>query len=124
MKIELIDIKKLKEHEEIIHEHLKCVCAEIKKNKWIKPILVDKKSYIILDGHHRYNSFKKMGYKKIPVVFVDYFDDKLIELKAWRKGEKYSKKDVLAMVKSGKKYSAKTTRHVIKKDLSLPMVQF
>jgi len=45
-------------------------------------MLVDKNSFVILDGHHRWAALKNMGAKKIPCIFLDYFDDE-IKLYAW-----------------------------------------
>jgi hypothetical protein len=45
---------------------------------------------------------------------VDYLDDDIVELTAWRENEIYTKLDVIEMVRSGKKYIPKTTRHTIK----------
>ncbi len=71
--IELIEITKLKEHEEVDSRHLKELKEEIKSNGLLKKaILVDSNTNIILDGHHRLHALKKLGYSKIPVVFVDY----------------------------------------------------
>lgn len=122
MRVEYIDVDMLKEHEEITHDHLNCLCDEIIKNRWVKPLLVDKDNYIILDGHHRFNALKKMGISKIPVILVDYFDDSLILLEPWREGEFYLKKDIVDLVKSHRKLPPKTTRHIIKKEFNYDLV--
>ena len=41
----------------------------------LKPIIVDNKYNIVLDGSHRYAFLLKYGYKKAPVIKVDYTDE-------------------------------------------------
>ena len=38
----------------------------IKNGLWIRPICIEEKYWLILDGHHRYNVAKQLGYKYIP----------------------------------------------------------
>jgi len=57
-----IDLEALKEHEEIRPDYLEQLKNEILSDGFLKmPIAVDKKTYIILDGHHRLHALKKIG---------------------------------------------------------------
>ena len=118
MKVEYIDIEKLKEHEEVIHNHLHCLCDEIKESKWVYPILVDEKSLVILDGHHRFNALKKLGISKIPCILIDYQNDDIIHLDSWRDGEVYTKKGVIEHALAGMKFPPKTTKHILLKKIN------
>ncbi len=63
------------------------------------PVVVAKlkKSYLILDGHHRVKSFKELGIEKIPaVVFNNYFTRK-VKVLAWYLLTNKISKDVLKM---------------------------
>lgn len=111
--IQNIAIELLKPHEEICPIHLRNLMARIKKNECIKnPIIVDKGTMVILDGHHRYNSLKLMGYNFAPCCLVDYQSSD-IGVTCWRDEEKISKNEVIAAGLSGKLLPHKTSRHII-----------
>ncbi|MFH1432344.1 MAG: ParB N-terminal domain-containing protein [archaeon] len=109
--IKLTNIKDLKPHEQINPKRL----LEVKKSIIIEglkyPIVADKKTNIILDGHHRFNAFKKLNIKNIPVYYVNYLDDKII-LDTWSR-QKITKEDVINKVESGGLFPEKTTRHML-----------
>ncbi len=87
---------------------------EIRSDGMLKlAIAVDIDTNIILDGEHRFNALKELGCGKIPVVFVDY-DSPKIEIQAWRKGEQFTKKDVIEAGFSRQKLPPTTTKHMIK----------
>ena len=68
----LVELRKLKAHEEVDFKHLKELKKEIFSDKILKfAVAVDKDTNIILDGHHRFNALKELGCKRIPAVFVD-----------------------------------------------------
>ena len=108
----LVNIEKLKAHENIIPQRLDSIISEIKSYGIIRqPIIVDSRTYTILDGHHRYNAAKKLGLRRIPDDFVEYSDPSIKVLA--RRSIEVSKGDVIKMSKSGKLFPAKTTRHVL-----------
>jgi len=83
MKIHFVDIVLLKPHEELDPEESRQLIESInEKGVFYKPILADKDSFIILDGHHRWDGLKRMGVKKIPCLLLDYFDNE-IKLYTW-----------------------------------------
>ncbi len=60
VKIELIDINKLKPIEDYIKERADNLYNKIiTEQEWIKPIIVDKTNFLVLDGHHRFEVAKK-----------------------------------------------------------------
>lgn len=109
-KIDLVDITHLKPHEGIEAEKLKDLAECISEHGLLFPIVADKKTKIILDGHHRYHVFKKMNLEKIPVFYVDYLDERII-VDSWN-GKKISKQEVISKVKSGGIFPLKTTKHM------------
>ncbi|MCK4310790.1 MAG: ParB N-terminal domain-containing protein [Methanomicrobia archaeon] len=83
MKIHFIDIDLLKPHEALDPLELELFVKSInEKGVFYKPMLVDKTSFVILDGHHRWIALKKMGAKKIPCILLDYFNSE-IKLYTW-----------------------------------------
>ena len=108
----IVELNQLKEHEEINKERLEELKQGIKLDGILKdPIIVDKNTKIILDGHHRFNSIKQLGYKKILVYFVDYTSPKIRVLS--RRKSKVTKEDVIQAGLSGKKMLERTSKHLI-----------
>jgi ParB-like chromosome segregation protein Spo0J len=107
-----IPVEQLREHEEIdphrYQEILKLIQTE---GKLDVPIIVDARSYVILDGHHRFRAYQELGLQLIPCVLVDYFSER-IQLFARRPEIPVSKQDVIERALRRELYPAKTTRHV------------
>jgi ParB-like chromosome segregation protein Spo0J len=111
--LEIVDLKELKEHEEVEPIYLEKIKKQIQKDGILKrPILVDKNTKIILDGHFRFNALKQLGYSKIPVFFIDY-NSTDITVAAWRDGEIVTKEDVIKAGLNGKKLPPKTSKHLL-----------
>jgi hypothetical protein len=107
------EIEELREHEEIRPDYLETLKNEIMSDGILKmPICIDKKTCIILDGHHRLQALKRLGYKKIPVVMVDY-QSPGVKVIPWREGEMITKEKVIDTALSGKRMPSKTSKHMI-----------
>ncbi|MBW8024447.1 hypothetical protein E0H95_26860 [Pseudomonas syringae pv. tomato] len=71
--VKLVDICLLKPHEHVDESDLKCLTEEINKHGfWHVPIIFDKESGVIMDGHHRYNFALISGFSKIPSYEMSY----------------------------------------------------
>ncbi|HIE23863.1 MAG TPA: hypothetical protein EYP68_06510 [Candidatus Korarchaeota archaeon] len=109
----MINLNELKGHECTLEERIKELQGEILRDGILKkPIVVDKATLVILDGHHRVEVLKRLGCKKIPAVLVDYRDPNIMVL-PWRKGEKVSKSKVIEAALSKMKLPPKTTMHMV-----------
>jgi hypothetical protein len=109
-----IRIEELKEHEEVRPAYLEELKNEIVSDGILKmPIAVDRKTYIILDGHHRLHALKKIGCNKIPVILVDYQSPE-IEVIPWREGETITKEMIIHTALTGKRMAPKTSKHMIR----------
>lgn len=107
------EIEALKEHEEIRPDYLEALKNEILLDGMLKmPICIDKKTCIILDGHHRLQALKRIGCKKIPVVMVDYQSPE-IKVIPWREGEMITKEKIIDTALSGRRMPSKTSKHMI-----------
>jgi hypothetical protein len=128
-----IELEALKEHEEIRPDYLEQLKNEILSDGILKmPIAVDKKTYIILDGHHRLHALKKIGCKKIPVILFDYQSPE-IEVIPWREDENITKEMIIQTALAGKRMPPKTSKHMIlikgelkhisilEKDINIPL---
>jgi len=83
MKVELIPLKDVKCHEEVIEEELQDFIKSLRnKGIFYRPILVDRETLIVLDGHHRVEGLRRLGAKKVPAILLDYKSDD-IKLYTW-----------------------------------------
>jgi hypothetical protein len=118
-KFAIMEIEELKIHEAIQDELLEVFINMLRDDGVFKvPILVDEKDFIVLDGHHRVEALKRMGYTKIPVYLVDYWDE-AIEVTTWPEAEidNVTKEMILEMGKSADVFPPKTSRHKVKAEL-------
>jgi L-serine kinase (ADP) len=110
----IVKINKIKQHEQINFKHMLEVKEKItKKNAFTEPIIIDQNSFVLLDGHHRLNSLLSLGYHKIPVVLVDYLNDKKIRVTTRRKNFKITKQIVCDAGENGILFPEKTSKHFI-----------
>jgi hypothetical protein len=112
--IYFVNIKNLKIHERIDKIHFENLLKEIKRDGMIKnPIIVDRKTNVILDGHHRFGIAKKLRLKRLPAYLIDYKNPKFKVIS--RNGMKVGKTDVINRGLEGKPFPPKTTKHIIPK---------
>mgnify|MGYP006087433279 CR=1 FL=1 len=118
-----IDIDFLKPHEMVVNQDRvnALVDAIGRWGAYRKPLLVDRDSGSILDGHHRYFAAQKLGLKKVPAALVDYLNDDSISVELWPGDhgvETISKQDVIDMCLSADVFPPKTSRHTFTEPLS------
>ena len=66
----VINKDRLRPHERIVKKHVKRLGRLIERDGFIaEPIVVDKRTMIILDGHHRYRILQLLGVSFVPVYF-------------------------------------------------------
>ncbi len=108
-----VKVTLLKPHEKTDSRNLKKIHAEVSKAGAVYPLLVDKKTLVVLDGHHRLAILKKLEIEKAPVMLVDYFG-KDVAVGSWKKGKVVTKEEVIRRGMTGKLFSPKTSRHTHK----------
>ncbi len=75
-RVELLPIRELLPHEETMDSRLATLLEDIALRGIVeKPIIVDEKTYTIIDGHHRFNALRKLKAKMVPVILADYSKD-------------------------------------------------
>lgn len=114
--VRLVPVEWLKPHEEIKTKNMeKLLQMTLKWDGFTKPLIADKTTGTILDGHHRYAVANRLELARIPVVCIDYLEDQSVELELWPASEldSISKQDVIDMALSSNLYPPKTTRHRI-----------
>ncbi|MFW8584581.1 hypothetical protein ACOJBM_05785 [Rhizobium beringeri] len=63
----------------------------------------------MMDGHHRLAVAKRIQLRILPAMLLDYYG---VRVEAWRPGEVVTPEIIFAMARSGRKFPAKTTKHV------------
>lgn len=110
----LIQIDQLKEHEDCDPAYLEELLEKIVRDGELKrPIIVDSRTMVILDGHHRFLCIKKLGKRYIPAYLIDYSRPE-IEVYSWNNKEIITKERVIEAALTGKKFPPKSTRHMVK----------
>ena len=122
--LRLIEIHKLKQHEKINKVNYNELLKKIQTNGYVAPIVVDKKTFIILDGHHRCAVLKAMAFTTIPVHFVDY-QNEIVKVSSWKKNEDLTKDEVVTMGMSKNLFPPKTSKHLFKhkKEIKIPLTE-
>jgi len=110
--VSLVDAAALKVHEQTIPQKLEELVAALERDGVVrKAVVVDAKTLVVLDGHHRLAALRRLGCKRVPVMLVDYLRAD-IRVGTWRKGEKPpDKTEVLRRAQDGKPFPPKSTRH-------------
>ncbi len=80
----LFPMQFLKEHEKINPSNFYKLRSELIRDGFQKdPIIIENKHNIILDGHHRVNILKSLGYSKIATHTINYLNNAEIRLRTW-----------------------------------------
>lgn len=107
-----LELSALLGHEQTLPGYLAQLTEEIRQDGELRqPIIVDRHSLVILDGHHRAAALKSLGCGLIPVYLVDYFHPAISVLPR-RPDLPVTKEAVVRTGLSGKPYPPKTSRHV------------
>ncbi len=112
----LMDIDAIRPTEETDPENLVNVKFSLIKDGILKkPLCIERKHKVLMDGHHRYTILRSLGCAFVPVVAFDYDDVKVV---SWKTGEPFDHREIIRMGLSGKLFPAKTTRHTFPVDIS------
>ena len=117
--LELIDIKKIIPHELTDQSIIDILINKIRGDGyWSNPVIIDKETMIIMDGHHRYEAAKIIGIKKIPCYIMGYHSNN-VQIYNWKTNEKIDFNTIIQRVERGQKLPIKTTKHVF----SIPLYE-
>lgn len=102
----------IKPHERFSEDNVRLLILDLKSSGVLrKPVVVERENYVLLDGHHRLEAFKRLGVGAIPAVLVDYWDPRIV-VKSWSDGKVFEKREVVERAIRGDLFPPKTTRHV------------
>jgi len=83
LELGIAELRSLHIHEEIIPGAKEALKRKILDDAvFLDPIIVDKESRVVLDGMHRVAASKEIGFRYIPVCYVDYGNPNLF-LRSW-----------------------------------------
>ena len=114
--VTLVPLTWLKAHEEIkVRNRDKLLEMTERWGGYTKPLIVDRATGAILDGHHRHSVGVLLGLKRVPAICLDYLTDERIEVDVWPGcgRESITKDDVIKMSLSAEVFPPKTSRHRI-----------
>ncbi|QOJ79332.1 ParB N-terminal domain-containing protein [Infirmifilum lucidum] len=112
LKVSLLNIYLIKPHEMYIEERVRAIMEDMTgRGVLIKPVVVERGEFVLLDGHHRFEALKRLGISIIPAVLVDYWDPRIV-VKSWVNGATCSKQEVIRRALRGDLFPPRTTRHV------------
>ena len=114
MQVELVPLEILRPHEEILPKKVDQLEKMTHRwNAYTKPLLIDRSTGTILDGHHRLHVAMRLELLCVPCVLIDYLEDGMIELDVWPNcgREDVTKKEVIEAALTGDLFSPKTSRH-------------
>lgn len=111
----IVELDRLRPHEATEEPLIAETAESIRKDGFLRrPLLVESRHLVILDGHHRYEALKRLGCSRAAVYLVDYEDDG-IGLTTWpgAKVDVVSKEDVIDRGLRNDPFPPKTTRHIV-----------
>lgn len=109
----LVPLADLRQHEEVEGAaEVGALAERIARDGFVaQPIVADRRTLVVLDGHHRLNALRHLGLRCAPVYLVDYMDP-AIRVESWRDEEQPpTKETVIERALSGKPLPAKATKH-------------
>lgn len=114
-------IQETEEHDFIRANQLADAISEF--GFWTVPIAIEYSTLAIMDGHHRFSAAKLLNLARVPCVLLDY-EKSGVTLQSWRSDWDIDVDDIFLMLKEGKKFPIKTTRHLFSpsiKEMKIPL---
>jgi hypothetical protein len=107
----LIPVERLTPHEQVDPEDVKRLTKEIGADGAVhEPVLVDRGTEVILDGHHRFEALRNLDCRRIPCYCVDYLEPTSTG-ETWDGRALMDKHEMLRQALAGERYPIKTSRH-------------
>ncbi|MFN4046343.1 MAG: ParB N-terminal domain-containing protein [Acidilobaceae archaeon] len=79
LEIAFVDIREFRPHERAIPERVSAILDSLVKSRVLRrPLIVDSKTFTVIDGAHRLEALKRLGAGKAPAILVDYEGDDII----------------------------------------------
>jgi ParB-like chromosome segregation protein Spo0J len=124
MEVVLVDMAWLKPHEEVQPHRVDELRSQFEKEGHVDvPLLVDRSTGTILDGHHRFTVGQVLGLHRMPALLFDYLDETRIAVDTWPGcgREHITKQEIIDLALRGERTPPKTSRHRI--DVPIPTIE-
>ena len=106
-----IEHKKIKSHEEyIVEKYNELYNYFMSGNTMIPAIIICSKTFVIIDGHHRFSVMTRLKIDKIPCLLINYFDSTIV---VNPDNTKITKESVINAAISNNLLPPKSTKHVL-----------
>jgi len=113
----LLSAHELKAHEQVEAAAVSELARAIREQGVVeRPVVVDEKTRVILDGHHRFAALTQLACVRIPCYLVDYSDPS-ITVDRWDGGGPLEKRTILDAAAHDRLLAPKTSRHPTLRDL-------
>jgi hypothetical protein len=111
--LKLMPISLLKPHEEVDLKVLNDLIESINGDRLIKrAIVIDRKTRVIIDGHHRVKALEALNCDKVPCLLIDYYSPKVLVF-SWKDGSLLSKNLIIKAGLTGRLLPPKTSKHML-----------
>jgi hypothetical protein len=112
LKTFLVPIEILHPHESVLNDIVDYIMRDLLSTGFLKyPIVVDARTLVVLDGHHRLEVLKSLGLRYIPAFLIDYAED-YVTVYPLRKEIPVSKTLIIDTALRNSLYPPKTSKHV------------
>lgn len=119
--IELISIDQILPNEE--HDELRLleVLASIEHSgRWTAPIVLERTSLAVMDGHHRLAAARRLCLSRVPCVLLDYLQ---VGVETRRPDFRVDGERIVARSRARALYPPKTTRHIFPQPLPVCSIE-
>lgn len=118
LEIDLINIRRLKAHEETIPERVKKIKDDIHtRGELMTPLWIEDSNDVVLNGHHRLAALKALGCELAPCVLFDYSSPKVeVQVCPGSSIKSINKKLILSAALTGNLFPPRSSLHVLKFD--------
>lgn len=82
--------------------------------RWTAPIVLERTSYAVMDGHHRLAAARHLSLPRVPCVLLDYTQ---VGVETRREGFTIDGERIVARSLARDLYPPKTTRHIFRQPL-------
>jgi hypothetical protein len=111
--LKLMPITLLKPHEKVDLKILNDLIESINGDRLIKrAIVIDRKTHVIIDGHHRVKALEALHCDKVPCLLIDYHSPQVLVF-SWKGGGLLSKNLIVRAGLTGRLLPPKTSKHML-----------
>lgn len=124
--IHFVHVKQIRPNECHYPKHAMTLADTILREQlWRIPIVLERISLAVMDGHHRLQAARQLRLKYVPCLLLDY---DCVEVGATRRGYIVNPREIVRRAGAGDLYPPKTTRHRFPSPLpicniSVPLLQ-